>query len=64
VTREARQATGDPRRSISERYASREDYQEQIRQAALALIQARYLLGEDLEEILSQAAQHYDLLCR
>jgi hypothetical protein len=63
VTREARQATGDPRRSIAERYASREDYLERIRQAALAMIEQRYLLAEDLEEILSHAAQHYDLLC-
>lgn len=63
ATREARQAAGDPRRSIAERYASREDYLERVRQATLALIQERYLLPEDLEEIIGQAAQHYDLLC-
>ncbi|MBI3326997.1 MAG: hypothetical protein HYZ81_09890 [Nitrospinae bacterium] len=63
ATREAREAAGDPRRSIAERYPSREDYLERIRQATLALIQERYLLPEDMEEILSQAAQHYDLLC-
>jgi hypothetical protein len=62
ATREAREASGDPRRSIAERYASREDYLERVRQAALALIQERYLLAEDLEEIIGQAAQHYDLL--
>jgi hypothetical protein len=64
ATREAREAAGDPRRSIAERYASREDYLAQVKQAAEALIQARYLLTEDLEEILGQARQHYDLLCR
>jgi hypothetical protein len=64
VTREAREAAGDPRRSIAERYASREDYLERVKKATEALIQARYLLVEDLEEILGQAAQHYDLLCR
>jgi len=63
ATREARQATGDPRRSIAERYASKEAYLEQIRQAAQALIQARYLLAEDLDEVLDQAAQHYDCFC-
>jgi hypothetical protein len=63
TTREVREATGDPRRSIAERYATRENYLERVRQATEALIQARYLLAEDLEEILSQAAQHYDLLC-
>jgi hypothetical protein len=63
ATREAREATADPRRSIAERYASKEDYLEHVRQAAHALIQERYLLAEDLEDIVAQAAQHYDLLC-
>ncbi len=64
ATREAREAAGDPRRSIEERYASREDYLERVKQATLALIQERYLLPEDLEEILTQAAHHYDLVTR
>jgi hypothetical protein len=63
ATREARQATADPRRSIAERYTSKEDYLERVRQAAHALIQERYLLAEDLEDIVAQAAQHYNLLC-
>jgi hypothetical protein len=63
VTREASEAAGDPRRSIAERYTSREDYLERVKKATEALILARYLLAEDLEEILAQAAQHYDLLC-
>jgi hypothetical protein len=64
VTREARAATGDPRLSIAERYASREAYLDQVRKAAEALIQARYLLAEDLDDILGQAAQQYDLVSR
>jgi Alpha/beta hydrolase domain len=63
-TREAREATGDPRASIAERYASRDDYLERVKKAAEALIQARYVLAEDLEEILARAGQHYDLVCR
>ena len=63
ATREARQATGDPRRSIAERYTSKADYLEQVRQAAQTLVQARYLLAEDVDEIIGQAAQHYDLAC-
>jgi len=62
ATREERQAARDPRRSIEERYASRDDYLERVRQAALALINERYLLAEDLEMIVSQAKQHYELL--
>ena len=63
TTREARLAAGDPRRAIAERYASRDDYLEQVRQATQILVREGYLLAEDVEEVLSQAAQHYDLLC-
>jgi hypothetical protein len=37
---------------------------EQVKKATETLIQARYLLAEDLDEIISQAGQHYDLMCR
>jgi hypothetical protein len=47
-------ATGDPRRSIEERYASREDYLGRMRAAATELVQARYLLEEDIEPILER----------
>jgi hypothetical protein len=40
-----RAATGDRRRSIEERYASREDYLGRVRAAATELVQARYLHG-------------------
>jgi hypothetical protein len=63
ATREARQATGDPRRSIAERYTSKADYLEQVRRAAQDLVQARYLLAEDVDEIIGQAARHYDFVC-
>ena len=63
ATREAREATGDPRRAIAERYVSKADYLEQVRQAAQTLVQAKYLLAEDADELIGQAAQHYDLVC-
>ena len=63
ATREAREAAKDPRRSIAERYTSKDDYLERVRQATQALIEARYVLAEDFEEIINQAAQHYDLVC-
>jgi hypothetical protein len=62
ATREARQATVDPRRSVAERYTSKAEYLEQVRRAAQNLVQARYLLAEDIDEIIGQAAQHYDLV--
>jgi hypothetical protein len=62
ATREARQAAADPRRAVDERYTSKDDYLARIKQACQALVRQTYLLAEDTEEIVAQAAQHYDLL--
>ncbi|MBM3226951.1 MAG: hypothetical protein FJZ47_24560 [Candidatus Tectomicrobia bacterium] len=62
ATRATRQATGDPRLSIEERYDSKEDYLRQVHQAAETLVQQGYLLTEDLPTIADQAAQRYELL--
>jgi hypothetical protein len=61
-TREARETSGDPRPSIAERYASQAAYVEEVKKAAERLIQERYMLAEDLEDLLGQATQHYDQL--
>ena len=62
ATRAEREATGDPRLSIEERYASRQDYLAQIRAAAEELVSQGYVLGEDVELLVGQAADHYDEL--
>jgi hypothetical protein len=62
ATQAEREAVGDPRPSIEERYASKEDYLYQVQQAAEALVQQRYLLAEDLSTVREQASQRYDLL--
>jgi hypothetical protein len=56
-----RQATGDPRRSIEERYASKEAYLESVRLAAEELVAARYVLAEDVEGIVERSALRWDL---
>jgi len=61
-TRANRKTSGDPRRSIEERYASKEDYLKQIKKAAQELVARGYLLAEDLKTVLEQAAQRYDVL--
>jgi hypothetical protein len=61
ATRAEREASGDPRRSIEERYASKEDYLHRVRQAAHSLVDQRYLLAEDMELVVEQASQRYDL---
>lgn len=62
ATQEEREASGDPRRSIEERYASRSQYLDLVKRAAETLIAQRYLMEEDLESLAGQAAQHYDRL--
>ncbi len=55
-----RVAAGDPRPSIAERYASREDYLARVRKAAEALAAAGYLLEEDVETSLGFGARMWD----
>jgi hypothetical protein len=61
ATQVERQAAGDPRPSIAERYLSKEDYLVRVKQAADALVQQGYLLAEDLPTVAEQASQRYDL---
>lgn len=55
-----RKAKGDPRPSIAERYPSREHYVGEVAEAALRLIEERYLLAEDLPRMLESAGRHWD----
>lgn len=55
-TPEVRQATGDPRRSISERYGDAAGYVEAIKAAALALVADGLMLEEDVERAVALAA--------
>ena len=46
-TAEERKKSGDPRKSIAERYASREDYVGRFTRALDELVAARWILAED-----------------
>ena len=59
-TRAEREASGDPRPSIDERYASKDDYLARVRAAAEALVRSRYLLDEDVEGIVEVAGRKWD----
>jgi hypothetical protein len=59
-TRREREASGDPRLSIEERYRSRDDYLERVRQAGIELYKRGYLLEEDLELSVATAARLWD----
>jgi hypothetical protein len=54
-TKADREAKGDPRLSLEERYRDKADYVAKVREAAAALERARYLLAEDVERIVQRA---------
>ena len=61
-TRAVRAATNDPRRSIEERYASRDDYLAKVRDAAESLVKRGYLLFDDIDRVVQRAGDTWDAL--
>lgn len=59
-TRAEREAAGDPRPSIEERYATREAYLSEVRNQAELLVHDRYVLPEDVDVIVADAAERWD----
>jgi hypothetical protein len=59
-TRTAREATNDPRPSIEERYTSKDAYLQQVRDEAQKLVEARYLLQEDVDLVVANASARWD----
>ncbi len=57
-TREEREASGDPRLSLRERYPEPADYVAAVARAATELVQDRLLLPEHAAEILRLAREH------
>ncbi len=58
-TADERQRLGDSRQAIAERYASREDYLGRIALAAVALVRERFLLADDVPDLIAQAERHW-----
>jgi hypothetical protein len=63
-TRAVRQANGDPRLSLEERYRGVDDYLQRIRTAAMDLIRTRFLLAEDLDAVVERAKNHWSFATR
>jgi len=55
-TRAERLASGDPRRSIEERYGSQEGYNCVVQSAAKRAVRERFLLQADADRLIAQAA--------
>ena len=62
TTAEERQAAGDPRLSVEERYGSKEGYMDKIEQAAQSQVDEGYLLSEDVATVMEQAGQLFEAL--
>src|SRR4029077_16647842 len=60
-TKTEREARHDPRPSIEERYASRDQYMDLINKAAAALVKDGYLLAQDVPSVTKRAADHWEL---
>jgi Alpha/beta hydrolase domain len=54
-----REKSGDPRLSVAERYASREEYMGKFAEAAIKLIHERFLLREDLPAVLERGEREW-----
>jgi hypothetical protein len=61
TTKEERQAAGDPRKSLEERYKDHEGYVKAVRKATKDLMKQRFLLQEDADYFIS-AAEASDVL--
>lgn len=56
-TKEEREKSSDPRLSIEERYKDQAEYIQQVSRAARALVDERFLLPEDAERLIADAAK-------
>jgi Alpha/beta hydrolase domain len=57
-----RKQKNDPRQSIEERYPNKDQYLAQVSKSAQQLIDQKYLLAEDLNVIVQNAARHWDYI--
>ncbi len=62
ATKTERDARKDTRLSIAERYRDRDDYISKLRSAAQELIKGRYLLPEDVENVVKRGQAQWELL--
>jgi hypothetical protein len=62
ATKADREARKDPRPAIAERYRDRDDYLAKLRTAAQELIKGRYLLPDDMENVVKRGEAQWELL--
>jgi hypothetical protein len=61
-TKAAREAAHDPRKSVEERYASRDEYLARVDRASETLVKQGYLLADDVERVRQRASDTWDFV--
>jgi Alpha/beta hydrolase domain len=64
LTKAEREAAHDPRRSIEERYPSRDRYLATARQVSERLVKGGYLLADDLPQVMKRMEAHWTAIQR
>ncbi|PYX69619.1 MAG: hypothetical protein DMG78_21515, partial [Acidobacteria bacterium] len=54
-----REKSGDPRKSIAERYAGHDDYMARFTKATDELVKQRWILPEDREAVIQRGEQEW-----
>jgi hypothetical protein len=61
-TKAERESKADPRKSIQERYSSRDEYLQKITEAARTLAKERYVLERDVPKIVEKSRAQWDYM--
>ena len=59
-TKAERESKGDPRKSVQERYSTRDAYLQKITESARTLAKDRYILERDIPKIVEKSAAQWD----
>jgi hypothetical protein len=60
ATQSQREKTNDPRPSLEERYASKDEFMAKVKTVIEKLIEQRFMLESDLEPQMKQASERWD----
>ena len=62
MTKEDRDKKGDRRLSINERYKTKEEFLNKVKQETGKLLDQNYILAEDVEIVISACEERYDAI--
>ncbi|HTB16300.1 MAG TPA: alpha/beta hydrolase domain-containing protein [Bryobacteraceae bacterium] len=63
-TKAEREASGDPRLSIEERYKDKDEYLKKVKEAAVTLSGSGFLLKEDIDKVAAKAGARWDSIMK